>query len=93
MCKCTPEIRTPFCGRSGCQNLKGDRMSQSSENLAEMANQQLTGFFHCDDGYGLESLIDAMGLTEKEFRENFDEICIGLTESQINIIENVLSFQ
>ena len=68
-------------------------MSQFSENLAEMANQQFTGFFHCDDGHGLESLIDAMGLTRKEFSENFDEICIGLTESQINMIENILTFQ
>ena len=62
-------------------------MSKSSENLAEMANQQLTGFFHCEDGHNLISLIDAMGLTSKEFYENSSEICNGLTEEQCNRVE------
>ena len=31
MCKCTPEIRTPFCGKSGCEIPKQEGVKSERE--------------------------------------------------------------
>lgn len=36
-------------------------------NKIDLAEQQLVGFRHAKDGYSLISLIEAMGLTKKEW--------------------------
>ena len=47
MCKCTPNIRTPFCGKPGCEwpprsskEIATDRLRRASERL-RVANAEL----------------------------------------------------
>ena len=45
----------------------------------EKAEQQLTGFFHAKRGYNLTSLIESMGMTEKEWKQiRFNASILGL---------------
>lgn len=40
MCKCAPEIRTPFCGKLGCEWPKKDNI-RSNENLRDELLEEL----------------------------------------------------
>lgn len=46
MCKCTPEMRTPFCGKPGCEWPKSqfDDLDAFKEALADLAHEQWTGW-------------------------------------------------
>lgn len=50
--------------------------------------QQLTGFFHAKRGFNLTSLIESMGMTEKEWKQiRFDASILGLNESEVSEID------
>ena len=46
----------------------------------QLAEQQLFGFLHAKRGYSLISLIEGMGLTEKEWYEITDTYNLDLTD-------------
>lgn len=53
----------------------------------EKAEQQLTGYVHAKRGYNIESLIESMGLKEKEWKRiRFDAKVLGLNEDEIDAI-------
>ena len=55
----------------------------------EKAEQQLTGFVHAKRGFSIESLIESMGLTKKEWRKiRFNATTLGLNEDEISEINS-----
>ena len=64
MCRCTPNIRTPFCGRPGCEWPK-----QEPKQPPPVKRPQVTGWVWGADGVG-----DEVKLTIRvpdEYREAF----------------------
>lgn len=68
MCKCTPEIRKPFCGKLGCDWPKpeGTRRNQKKTNSAREVAEQILGVWkinnytpnHTIDARDIDRLID-----------------------------------
>lgn len=54
MCKCTPEIRTPFCGKPGCEGPKGQ--ASSAKLCYPQRFEQLMRFYSVTT---MEDLVDA----------------------------------
>jgi hypothetical protein len=48
---------------------KAVREEERERKELEKAEQQILGFYHCSQGYDLESLISSMGLSLKEYKE------------------------
>jgi len=62
--------------------------SELEDVNVEKAEQQLTGFIHAKRGYNLTTLVDSMGLTEKEWNNiKFNASILGLNENEVSEID------
>ncbi len=75
-------------------NSKDYQLVPLSNTRTDMSEQQLLGYVHGRDGYGLRSLIDAMGLTKKEWKILREEYSLSyLTTGDIKEINNIFKIK
>ena len=58
------------------------------DNLIELAEAQLTGYSHAQRGFSIESLIESMGITKKEWLIIKDRSHNILSDNDVKYIDN-----
>lgn len=97
MCKCTPEIRTPFCARGDClppasrepteslfgANADGDHLAQFKADQLDAWERRLAQFSNRSDSTGYVGRIGVEVLTElRQSREQAEALATALADAR-----------